>query len=76
MVVTCASELPEPSLSPDKIESISLDNEKAILYHDQNPDGSPRDEIVVKNPINGLEIIIAGYGETLQQVISSFRFIR
>ncbi len=75
IATTCAEKLPRPPVSSDKIESISLDGVAAILYHDQNEDGSPRDEVIVKHPQRNLEIIIAGYGETFQAVLTSFRFL-
>jgi hypothetical protein len=77
IAATCASEIPRPPLPSDKIEAIIMDKIPANLYHDQNSkDGSPRDEIIVRHPINNMEIIIAGYGQTFQKAISSFRFIQ
>ncbi len=77
IAATCAQDLPKPPLPGDKIESIILDEVSAKLYHDSAArDGSPRDEVIVKHPTNGLEIIIAGFGPLFQQVISSFRFLK
>lgn len=75
IAATCAASIPRPPVSSDKIESITLDKVAATLYHDTNSDGSPRDEVIVKNPNNNLEIIIAGYGETFKQTLTSFKFI-
>lgn len=77
LAATCAASIPRPPVSSDKIEAIMLDKVPATLYHDQNAqDGSPRDEIIVKHPTNGMEIILAGYGETFQQALTSFKFIQ
>lgn len=76
IAATCASSLPKPPLPDSKKESITMDNQIGTLYHDQNPDVTPRDEVFVKHPTNGMEIIIAGYGATFEQALSSFKFIR
>ena len=76
IATTCASQLPKPPLPSSKIEQIELDGIVASLYHDQNPDGSPRDEVIVKHPRNGMEIILAGFGVDFQNALSSFRFIQ
>lgn len=75
IAATCAATIPRPPVTSDKIEAITLDKVAATLYHDQNNDGTPRDEVIVKSPKTGLEIIIAGYGENFQQALSSFKFI-
>jgi hypothetical protein len=76
IAATCASSIPKPLVSADKTESILLGGRSATLYHDQNPDGSPRDEVIVKNPNNGLEIILAGYGSTFFTALTSFKFVQ
>lgn len=75
IVATCDKSIPRPPVSSDKIESITLDGRAATLYHDQASDGSPRDEVIVRHPTNGMEILLAGYGEFFQQVLASFKFI-
>ncbi len=75
IAVTCAASIPRPPVTSDKIESIMLDKVAATLYHDQNKDGTPRDEVIVKHPTNGMEIILAGFGANYKQALSSFRFI-
>lgn len=77
VVSTCQSEIPAPPLPPDKIEDIFLDGVAAKLYHDtSSADGSPRDEVIVTHPSNNLMIIVAGYGPTFQEAVSSFKFLR
>jgi len=75
IAATCAATIPRPPVSSDKIEAIMLDKVAATLYHDKNSDGSARDEVIIKHPTNGMEIIIAGFGRAFQQVLSSFKFI-
>lgn len=74
-VATCDKILPRPPVSSDKIDSITLDKVAATLYHDQNQDGTPRDEVIVKHPANEMEIILAGYGDIFQKILTSFKFI-
>lgn len=76
IAVTCAASIPRPPVTSDKIESIMLDKVAATLYHDQNKDGTPRDEVIVKHPTSGTEIILAGYSTTFQQVLTSFKFVQ
>lgn len=75
IAATCAPALPRPSLGPDRQENVTLGGVSGILYHDVDPRGIPREEIIVKHPVNGMEIIIAGSGEIFQTVRSSFKFI-
>ena len=75
IAATCAQTLPRPPVSSDKIESITLGGVPATLYHDQDTNGNPRDEVIVKHPSNGLEIILAGFGSIFQQALSSFKFL-
>lgn len=76
IAATCAASIPRPPVSSDKIEAISLDKVAATLYHDQNEDGSPRNEVIVKHPTNGMEIILAGFGASFQQALASFKFVQ
>lgn len=76
IATTCAKTIPRPPVSAEKIEAISLDGVAAMLYHDQNSDGTPRDEVIIKHPGNEMEIIIAGYGPIFQSALASFKFIK
>lgn len=75
IATTCAKAIPRPPVTADKIESIIIAKAPATLYHDQTKDKTPRDEIIVKHPGNGMEIIIAGYGDSFQKALSSFKFL-
>lgn len=77
IVTTCQQEIPKPPLPPEKIEDITIDGVNTKLYHDTNSrDGSPRDEVIVRHPTNGMDIIVAGFGPTYDEAISNFKFIR
>ena len=76
IATTCSASIPRPPVSQDKIEATALGGVPATLYHDQTDGGQPRDDVIVKNPYNNLEIIIAGYGPTFQSALASFRFIQ
>jgi len=75
IAATCAEVIPKPPVTSDKIEAIKLDGVPATLYHDSYSDGSPRDEFIVKHPKTGIEIIIAGFGESFKQATTSFKFL-
>ena len=75
IATTCAAEIPRPPVLADKIESIILDGTEGTLYHDTNPQGAKRDEVIVAHPSRNLEIIIAGFGSIFDSAISSFKFI-
>ena len=75
LAFACAVSIPKPPLTADKIEAITLDKQAGLYYHDKTPEGLPRDEVIVKNPNNDMEVIIAGYGETFKIAIKSFKFI-
>ncbi len=76
IAVACSEKIPIPPVKAEKIESIIVDGQPATLYHDTNSDNSPRDEVIVKHPSRDEEVIIAGYGTTFQNAISSFKFIQ
>jgi hypothetical protein len=77
IVTACEAEIPKPPLTPDKLEEITIDGLPTFLYHDSSSkDGTPRDEIIVKHPTNGKEIIVAGYGQAFNATIASFKFIK
>lgn len=76
IAVACAISIPRPPVLSDKIESITVAKIAATLYHDKTPNGDPRDEVIVKNPYNDMEVIIAGYGPTYQTILKNLQFIQ
>jgi hypothetical protein len=77
IAVACEQTLPKPPLAQEKIANIKIGGIMGKIYHDQNAkDGTPRDEVFVTHPTNGMEIIIAGYGKTYQAALSSFKFMK
>ena len=76
IAASCAANLPRPPVGNENKETIILDGETGTLYHDKDPNGNPRDDIFVKHPTNGMEIVIVGYGDPFNQVRSSFKFIK
>jgi hypothetical protein len=81
VIIACQEDIPRPALALSNIEKILIPNPKgttvsANLYHDSSPkDGSPIDELIFKNPKNGIDIFIAGIGETFNQVIRTVRLL-
>lgn len=76
IAIVCAAEIPKPPLVPEKIEDIVLSSVAAKLYHDASPkDGTPLDEVITKIPGKNMEIFIAGFGESLKYILSTFRFL-
>lgn len=76
IATTCAALIPRPPVTSDKIEAVTIAGVAANLYHDQNKDGTLRDEVIVKNPNNEMEIIIAGFGPTFDKALSTFKFVQ
>lgn len=82
MAVTCQKNIPRPSLPDNKIESRYVVNTmktasiSAKLYHDASPkDGSPIDALIFKNPSNGLDVFVSGYGNGFDQTLSTLQFL-
>jgi len=79
VAVICQKDVPRPPIPNANIEEFEVTNESrtatvtARLYHDSTPkDGTPIDEFIMRNPKNGLDIFIAGYGETFKTLLSTF----
>lgn len=76
IAIVCQDAIPEPPVSLGDTESTTLAGVSATLYHDQYPDGSPRDEIIARHPTMGHDIIIAGWGPAFDEAVSSFKFLK
>jgi hypothetical protein len=82
IAIACQEDIPRPPLSADKIETSILYTEDktasvtARLYHDASPkDGKPMDELIFTHPTTGLDVFIAGFGETFNTVIASIKLL-
>lgn len=76
IALTCMGKLPRPPVSSENIEAITVDGVAATLYHDKTQSGTGRDEIIVKHPTTGLELILAAPPDVLQIILSSLQFTR
>lgn len=76
VVVTCQKDIPRPALTTDNIETFVIASVSAKLYHDASAkDGTPIDELIFSHPKTGLDVFVAGYGETFNSVIASIILI-
>jgi hypothetical protein len=74
--IACEKEIPQPPLSADKIEIITIDGIKGKLYHDSSAkDGSPRDEAIFIHPFREMEVILAGFGRHFDYALKSLKFL-
>lgn len=76
IAVACQEEIPRPPLTTDRIETMIISSVSAKLYHDASAkDGTQIDELIFRNPKTGMDIFIAGFGETFDQVIETLKLI-
>jgi hypothetical protein len=78
--VTCQSDIPRPALDASKIETLRIVNGEATvsvsakLYHDASAeDGTPIDILMWRVPNTTLDVYLAGYGETFNQILQTLR---
>lgn len=83
VVLACQRDIPRPPLVPEPIETLILLSDppgttiSAKLYHDASPkDGTPMDELIFTHPKTGLDVFLAGFGDTFQQIIESVKILR
>jgi hypothetical protein len=81
VAIACQKDIPRPALTPANIETILIPNPggatvSASLYHDSSAkDGSPIDELIFRNPKNGIDIFIAGIGDSYNQIIRTVELL-
>lgn len=80
VVITCQKEIPRPALLPEKTEKRILTNIQgtasvsAILYHDASAkDGAPIDSLIFRIPGTTLDVFIAGFGDTFNEIIRTVK---
>ena len=78
LAIACQKEIPRPPIPAEKIETKMLTNTlktasiSAKLYHDASQkDGTPIDSLIFRIPGTGLDVFIAGYGETYNQILTT-----
>lgn len=77
ITITIAPEIPRPALPDNLIEVAFLDKLAAKLYHDQSPkDGAPLDKVIATLADGKNDISLTGYGDTFNQMILTFKFIK
>jgi hypothetical protein len=81
VAIACQKDIPRPALNPANIETMLIQTPEgttvsAHLYHDSSAkDGSPINELIFRNPKNGIDIFIAGIGDTYNQLIKTVQLI-
>jgi len=81
VAIACQKDIPRPALKPANRETVLIQNPggstvSAGLYHDSSAkDGSPIDELIFRNPKTGVDIFIAGVGDTFNQIIKTVRIL-
>ncbi len=82
IAIACQADIPRPPLLAERIESMTIWNTaktasiSAKLYHDASPkDGSPMDALIFYYPRIGMDVFIAGYGKTFNQILQTVRLL-
>ncbi len=80
--MTCQKDIPRSSLPPNKIETLTISDSTGVasteakLYHDSSPkDGTLIDILIFTHPKNKMDVFIAGYGETFNQIIQTITLL-
>lgn len=77
IVIVCQEDIPRVALPPEKIETISISgvaSVSALLYHDTSQkDGTPIDKLIFTHPKTKLDVFVAGFGTTYQQLLQSLK---
>ena len=82
IAITCQEDIPRPSLTAGKIDSMTIWNTAktasvaAKLYHDSSPkDGSPMDALIFYYPKKSMDVFIAGFGSTFNQILQTVQLL-
>ncbi|KKU87112.1 hypothetical protein A3A64_02470 [Candidatus Gottesmanbacteria bacterium RIFCSPLOWO2_01_FULL_48_11] len=82
IAIACQEEIPRPPLTAENIESITVWNTTktasvaARLYHDASQkDGTRLDALIFHHPKTGLDVFLAGFGPTFQQILTTLRIL-
>src|SRR3989344_5575520 len=82
IAIACQEEIPRPPLTAENIESMTLWNTTktasvaARLYHDASQkDGAQLDALIFRHPKTGLDVFLAGFGPTFQQILQTVQLL-
>ncbi len=82
IAIACQKDIPRPALSAENSESMTLWNAtktasiSAKLYHDASPeDGTPTDALIFYHPKKFMDVFIAGYGTTFDQILQTVKLL-
>lgn len=82
VVVICQTDIPRISLTPDKIESLSINSASgsasvsARLYHDTSAkDNTPIDKLIFTHPKTKLDVFLAGFGPIFNRIVASIKIL-
>ncbi len=80
VVITCQEDIPRIPLAPEKIETFTIKSDttgasvSAKLYHDASQkDGTPVDKLIFTHPTTQMDVFIAGFGATFQQLLATLK---
>lgn len=80
IIIACQEDIPRVPLTEDKIDTVILTNDtggasiSAKLYHDASQnDGKPIDKLIFTHPITRMDVFVAGFGNTYQQLITTLK---
>ena len=77
VVLTCQKDIPLPALTPEKIETKTIDGVPAKLYHDSSEkDGTSVDALIFTHPKNGMDVFVGGFGSTFNSIIQTITIAR
>ena len=81
IALTCESTIPNPRLTPDKIEPFTVTSPTgatiaAKLYHNtSDKDGTKLDAVIFRNSGKNMDVFIAGYGDVFNALIKTIKLL-
>ena len=82
IAIACQKDVPRPPLPAENIESMTLWNTTktasvaARLYHDTSQkDGAQIDALIFRHPKTGVDVFLAGFGQTFNQILQTVRLL-
>lgn len=81
ILVICQNDIPRVPLPPEAITSVTLNigtvaTVSAKIYHDSSQkDGSRIDRLIFTHPKSRMDVLVAGFGKTFDEIIQSIHVI-